>query len=196
MLGGLAACVVMLALGLPGVLALRRLTDRLTWLEEWAYGLPLGVVVGSLALLLLAIGLGRLSTALVLVVAAVSAGGALACGEDSARGPRRRGPRPAGRGSRRDNARANLGRAAVRRLRGLLASFGPLSTIILGAFVLRWVLIWSAMLTYKGGDLWASDVSVWSDWALHLGDVTAFVYGDNFRRRTRAMRAGRSPTTT
>ena len=53
MLGTVAACLVMLALGLPGVIALRRLAAHLTPLEEWAYGLPLGVVVGSLALLVL-----------------------------------------------------------------------------------------------------------------------------------------------
>src|SRR5690242_9631018 len=77
MLSGLVACVVMLALGLPGVVALRRLTGRLTPLEAWAYGLPLGEVVGSLAILVLAIIARELTTAIVLAVALVSAVGAL-----------------------------------------------------------------------------------------------------------------------
>src|SRR5947209_7514746 len=63
-------------MGLGGVATLRRLTDRLEPLERWAYGLPLGVVVGSLVLLALAIPLG-LQSWLVLLVAAASAALAL-----------------------------------------------------------------------------------------------------------------------
>jgi hypothetical protein len=61
-----------------------------------------------------------------------------------------------------------------------VAAFGPLSTAILGAFVVRWALLWAGALTYDSRGLWAGQSFIWGDWALHLGDVTSFVWGDNF----------------
>ncbi|MGH3810033.1 MAG: hypothetical protein ACRDRU_26115 [Pseudonocardiaceae bacterium] len=161
MLGAIATCLMLLALGLPGVIALRRLTGRLTTLETWVYGLPLGAVVGSLAMLVPAIIFGELSTGLVIVVAAVSLVGALCVWQ-------RLGvwQRPVGE--------------QASRWAGVLAVFGPLSAVILGLFVLRWAILWTGVLGYDGQGLWANQINIWGDWALHLGDVTSFVYGDNF----------------
>ena len=152
----IATGLMLLALGLPGVIALRRLTDQLTALEEWVYGLPLGVVVGSLALLGSATIFGGLSTGLVIVVAVVSLAGALWAWLWSPRRP------------------------AQEETTGRLAVFGPLSTVILGLFALRWAILWTGVLDYDGQGLWAGQINIWGDWALHLGDVTSFVYGDNF----------------
>src|SRR3954452_5835358 len=136
MLSGLAACGVMLALGLPGVVALRRLTDRLTSLEVWAYGLPLGEVVGSLAILVLAIIFRGLSTALVLVVGLVSAVGALLGWRGRAvtrvLGTIFRQPRL---GFAVTTTTSTGTATPARRLAVALLAFGPLSTFVLGAFI-------------------------------------------------------------
>lgn len=186
MLGTVAACLVMLALGLPGVIALRRLNARLTALEEWAYGLPLGVVVGSLALLTLAIIFRGLSTALVVAVAFASLAGALwawpwsilAARLGAAAARQRRLGFAATTTARRSPRHETV--PAQGPLVAVLALFGPVSLCILGAFIVRWAILWGTALTYDGQGLWASQTYIWGDWALHLGDVTSFVYGDNF----------------
>ncbi|HEY8601994.1 MAG TPA: hypothetical protein VIL85_26445, partial [Thermomicrobiales bacterium] len=180
----LISCLIVLALGLPGPLALRRLTDRLTPLETWSYGLPLGAVVGSLALLVLALAFGGLSAALVLVLAALNLAVAAwlwpwqtllgVAREANARG-QRLGFAATATSSRRKAAPIEQGAWA----KGL-ATFGPLSAIILGIFVVRWALLWAGAFNYDARGLWANQITLWGDWALHLGDVTAFVYGDNF----------------
>jgi hypothetical protein len=183
MLGVLAACLLMLAMGVPGVVALRRLTDRLNPLEEWAYGLPLGAIVGSLAMLVLAIIFNGLHLALILAVGAISAAGAawfwpwpvLAATVSAALGRQQRLGFAATTTARQDTATP-----ATNRLANALSVFGPLSTVILGAFVVRWALLWSSALVYDSRGLWANQINIWGDWALHLGDVTSFVYGDNF----------------
>ncbi|MBV8993795.1 MAG: hypothetical protein JO287_08860, partial [Pseudonocardiales bacterium] len=183
MLGAIATCLMLLAFGLPGVVALRRLTDRLTALEEWVYGLPLGAVVGSLVLLVLAIALGGLSTGLVIVVAAVSLIAALWAWSRSA--PLTVFALAMGRGDQLGFGTTTTPDTAVERVSPgwrtrLLAVFGPFSAIILGLFTLRWAILWAGALTYDGQGLWANQINIWGDWALHLGDVTSFAYGDNF----------------
>jgi hypothetical protein len=182
MLGAIATCMMLLALGLPGVIVLRRLTDKLTVLEEWVYGLPLGAVVGSLALLVLAIIFEGLSTGLVIAVAAISLAGALWAWPWSllvvefgaAVG------RQQGLGFAVTTMAWRRPEVVKSRLAGTLAVFGPLSAVILGFFALRWAILWSSALVHDGQGLWANQINIWGDWALHLGDVTAFAYGDNF----------------
>src|SRR5205085_11944126 len=65
-------------------------------------------------------------------------------------------------------------------LTAILTLFGPVSLCILGAFAVRWALLWATALQYDSRGLWASQTYIWGDWALHLGDVTSFVYGENF----------------
>ncbi|MGH3790170.1 MAG: hypothetical protein ACRDQ9_05110 [Pseudonocardiaceae bacterium] len=204
MLGAIATCLMLLALGLPGVIALRRLTDKLTVLEEWIYGLPLGAVVGSLALLVLAITFGGLSTGLVVTVAAVSLAGALWAwpwstltavfeavvgrqqvlefsATTTARHPvPEPSPSVAAVGQLLPRQLWRGQGETTNRLAGAVAVFGPLSTVILILFVFRWVILWMGALVYDRQGLWANQINIWGDWALHLGDVTSFVYGDNF----------------
>ena len=193
MVSGLLASLFLLALGLPGVAGLRRLTARLTTLECWAYGLPLGVVVASLLLLLLAVLAHDLSLALTLIVAVASLvvaaglgprqaimnalggvfGGDRNLGFAATTAPKRN------RKGKTDGAKTATAAPAPGLLDRALATFGPLSLCILGAFIVRWALLWHGALTYDATGLVAGQVNIWGDWALHLGDVTAFAYGDN-----------------
>ncbi len=198
MFGVLASCLLLLALGLPGTAALRRLTDRLTTLELWAYGLPLGVVVGSLLILLLGVLFGALRLPLVLVVAVGSlvVAAALgpwratsaALGETLGREQRLGFAAGAATTGKATSKGKGKGKATVATPSlperpslpdRLLTTFGPLSLCILGLFIIRWALLWRGALTYEATGLFAGQVNIWGDWALHLGDVTAFVYGDN-----------------
>ena len=186
MFGVLASCLFLLALGLPGTVALRRLTDRLTTLELGVYGLPLGVVLGSLTLLLLAVIASGLGLPLVLLVAvgSLAVAGALGpwCSIVAALGG------ALGRSQRLGFAATATAKgkgpveevvAAPNLLDRALATFGPLSLCILGAFIIRWALLWRGALTYDATGLVAGHVNIWGDWSLHLGDVTSFVYGGN-----------------
>jgi hypothetical protein len=154
----IATCLMLLALGLPGVIALRRLTNQLTSLEEWVYGLPLSAVLGSLALLVLAIMFGGLSTGLVIIVVMIILVGMLWVWPWSTRAEEQ----------------------PTSRRPGILAAFGALPAVILGLFALRWTILWTNALGYDREGLWANQINIWGDWALHLGDVTSFAYGDNF----------------
>ena len=53
-------------------------------------------------------------------------------------------------------------------------------TLVIGAFLLWWVILWSGALTYSAEGLWAGHRNIWADWALHIGDTASFAYGDNF----------------
>ena len=189
MVGFVAASLFLLALGLPGVAGLRRLDARLTSLEWWAYGLPLGVVVGSLALLASATIARALSLPLILLVALASVivatalagrlGGAFGGGRTlgfaatvAPRPPQRQpGDEQSGEPQPPSPAPGLLERA--------LATFGPLSLCIIAAFIVRWIFLWRSVLVTDASGLVAGQINVWGDWALHLGDVTGFVYGDN-----------------
>jgi hypothetical protein len=52
--------------------------------------------------------------------------------------------------------------------------------VLVGLLALRWVLFWRSALVVEPDGLWAGSVGIWQDWSQHLGDVTAFAYGDNF----------------
>jgi hypothetical protein len=169
------------ALGVPGVVVLARLTDGLHALETWVYGLVLGVVVGSLAMLGAALVLGRLSLGVVLGVSAVSVAAAAAGRPGTA--ARFRGV--LGREARAGDGepvppwpgtRARAAHAAT----AALGHVGPFSAVVLGAFALAWTVMFARLLVRNDEGLWAGQANVWADWSLHLGDVTSFAYGDNF----------------
>jgi hypothetical protein len=153
-MAAIPALAFLLCLALPGVLVLGRITDRLTWPERLAYGPVLGVVVGSLVLLASALALGELSRAAVIAVAAAGL---------AAAGVLRPRQRPA---------------VSWNRVR---EEFGGFSVAVLGGSAVLWGLLIARLLYRDGaGDLSAGLSNVWADWALHLGDVTSFAYGDNF----------------
>jgi hypothetical protein len=169
------ALLYLAALGVSGVAALRRLTCRMTPLEKWAYGLPLGNVVWSLVTLLLAIVVHRLTVPIVAIPALASVALALwlwPFGEFAAalrpRKPAKRGdvPPPS---------------PAEQLARLVMATIGPLSACVIVGFAIRWTILWRGALVFDAQQgLMAGHINIWGDWALHLGDVTSFVYGDNY----------------
>jgi hypothetical protein len=166
-------------MGAGGVAALRRCAGWLAPLEQLAYGLPLGVVAASLALLALAAAFG-LSAPLVVTVGIAATALAAALWPER---PAFASWRAAGRdrlaalGGR---SLASLGRAGALALRKAWLGGGLCPALVIGAFVLRWIALWRGALTYDAAGLWAGQAYIWGDWSLHLGDVTSFVYADNF----------------
>lgn len=144
------AVAVLAAFGASGVALLRHFAPSLDPLERIAYGVPLGNVVASLALLSLACAIG-FRVGLILAVAACGAASLLA------RSPAPRWPRFA-------------------RPRGAAL----LSIAVLAAFGLRWLWFWSGAMSVDASGLWAAQRSLWADGAQHLGDIASFAYGDNF----------------
>lgn len=155
-MGSLIASILFLAaLGAPGVAAVARFDPRLDRVERWAFGFPLGVVTGSLALLAAASVVGRLSVVVVagVAVAAIAVAAAIAW--------RGRGIRPAAAG-----APIAAGPAAVLAILGLSMA-----------------VFWLRAVALDSTGLWVAHVNLWGDWAQHLGDVTTFSYGENFPPR-------------
>lgn len=145
------ASLALTAMASLGVALLRRFAGDLDAVESLAYGIPLGAVVSSLAVLGLA-SLFGLTGALVAIVGAGSA--VIAIG---------------------------LGRGRWRQSSSSLRAAFPLVVVcVLGAFTIRWSILFHGSLAIDGAGLWAGHRNIWADWAQHLGDITSFAYGDNF----------------
>ncbi|HEX6292701.1 MAG TPA: hypothetical protein VFZ66_26190 [Herpetosiphonaceae bacterium] len=166
----LAALALLAAMGGLGIALLRRFTRVLDPLEQAAYGFTLGIVVASLALLVLACLLG-LSTILVVAV-----GTACAIGAAVLLWPDWR--LLAGRRARllRDQATSGI----VAAPRGSWPVVGIVPLLVIGGLVLRWALFWAGALNYTPDGLWVGHVNIWGDWPQHLGDVASFAYSANF----------------
>lgn len=201
-----AALALLAAMGALGIAALRRCLPALALLEQLAYGIPLGVVVASLLLLPLAIPFG-LTSALVVILGVGCAVGAVglwprgcrpdmraeAAKPETARAAVRREPR-ARNTRRKAQTRAGRPMAAAPQPAPPAAPRTPfaalvyaardrrnlLPVLVLGLFALRWAILWHGALTYRPDGLWAGQINIWGDWTQHLGDVSAFAYGDNF----------------
>lgn len=169
--GLLAALALLLAMGALGVALLRRFARLLHPLEQIAYGVPLGAVIASLALLVVAILVGHLSA---LLVVAIGLSSALAAGLIWPDWQILR--------------RLGLPRLGQPPISGIVAgerrtsrlNLGLLPLLVLGGFALRWALFWAGGLSYTADGLWAGHVNIWGDWPQHLGDVTSFAYSANF----------------
>ncbi|HXV77852.1 MAG TPA: hypothetical protein VD788_16195 [Candidatus Polarisedimenticolaceae bacterium] len=138
------------AMGALGIGLLARTAPWLDRLERWVYGATLGVVIGSLALLLLAWPLG-LTVRTVWLVAVGCAAGAVFL------------------------LRGGMGRTEPE-----ASSPGRFAVVVLLVLVVRLGLFWSGAVRVESDGMWVAYTGLWGDWAQHLGDVTAFVYGDNF----------------
>lgn len=169
MLGLLASILALIAMGLGGVAVLRRYAPGLTPLEIVAYGLPLGVIAATLATLALATVVG-LSWPLVVAVSVASLVAAWAVLLDREASNNE----PADRWA----AWRTLTPAKVALL--VRERVGLLPLIVLAGLLIRWIWAWKDAFTYTRTGLAAHQLNVWGDWALHLGDVTSFAYGDNF----------------
>ena len=153
-LSALAGLALLGAMGVLGVALLRRATDSLDALELIAYGFPFGIVAGSLVMLAAASMAGTLHAALIIGVGVVAVGLAVALWR-----------RREADGVREPSASDPWGRAAL---------------IVIALLLLRWAVFWGSALAVGPDGLWAGSVNIWGDWSQHLGDVTAFAYGDNF----------------
>ncbi len=168
-----ASLALMLAMSAPGIALLSRFARHLEPLERWSYGAPLGMVIGSLALVPVAtlIGLRVESVALVgigclLLAAAV-----------------RFAPR-VDRSTRWETKPAEAtSRVTVpgwRTVRPAVQRFGLLPILVIGAFAMRWAIFWRDAVTSSASGLYAGHVNLWGDWTVHLGIVSSFAYGANF----------------
>ena len=157
----LTALLLFAALASPGVAALRRRAPELSLLERLAYGVPLGMVAGTLLLFLLACLLGFTPA---VIVATATAWAALAW-------PLGAGTAP---GSRAWRAEVRSALDALRTPDGVAAA------IVLALFTARFALLWATVLRVDASGLSAGWVNLWADWGMHLGDVASFAYGANF----------------
>ncbi len=161
----LLSLVWLAALAAFGVAALYRVAPFLSRLERVAYGIVLGLVVGTLALLPLATLAGGLSPAIVVGVGVVSAGLAAALWF---------GPGGPGLTSARsvDDLRE--------RWWSWVFGLDPWGTVLIGVLSARWVFLWSGAIQRLEDGLWAGHEYLWSDWPTHIGIVTRFAWGENF----------------
>jgi len=159
MLSSCAALFVLAGMGWTGTEVLRKTGTGLNTLELFAYGVPLGVILSSLAILVLAGPFG-LSAALVWIVA---------LGGVAAIALRRGVPKW-----------ESLSRPFQR---GFWAAHGCGLSLFTGvvflAFAVRWILLFRSTLTLQADGLWAGHRNIWGDWAQHLGDVTSCADGEN-----------------
>ncbi len=155
------------AMAAPGIAILARFARWLTPLEQFAYGSVLGIVVGTLAMLPVAIAIGFTPLALAAIsVVAVALAIALHFGPG--------GPARWHRAT--DDPERSLGERIL-----LWASrLDPWATGLFVILIVRWALLWSSALTIQPDGLWAGHEVIWSDWPTHIGIVTRFAWGDNF----------------
>jgi hypothetical protein len=172
MIPPILSTLVLAAMGALGWAGLNRFGGHLSRLERFAYGVPIGMVVATLALALGAIAVG-LSAPLVLADALACAilAAWLSWGGGAFDGSL--GDRLATAARSIDWSPAGFARAARRRVRWLPA-------IVIVAFAIHGALYWPGALTYQDGALWAGHVNLWGDDTVHLGIVSSFAYGGNF----------------
>ncbi|MFN2476090.1 MAG: hypothetical protein ABR526_07100 [Chthoniobacterales bacterium] len=161
-----------------GIALLRRFAPSLWWLERIAYGVPLGAVLASLAMLATACVAGFTRRGVIVFMLLFALGAAVlwpwrlmlervnqCCESAAARFvdqlSRRRKQQPA----------AAPRKSGFRR-------FVPL--LVLGLLIIRWALLWPNAIKYEPECLRAGNGALWSDWTGHLSDVCSFAYGNNF----------------
>jgi hypothetical protein len=172
MIAVLLSLTYLAATGAFGVLLLHRLARcALDRLELVSYGAPFGVILGSAALLAASLA-GGLSAWTVMIVAAAAALCAVTM------------------------AWPQLGATKTApdlrtRMRGIrLPGFGLVADIrcriglfpiaVLTSLILLWGAFYLTMTSFRDGALWASQIHIWSDLPVHLGQITSFAYAGNF----------------
>ena len=152
-----ASLLLLVAMSALGIALLRGFLRHLTTLEQVAYGAPIGMVLGTLPLVPLAIPFG-FTPAVVLATglgcAALAAVLTLSTPNSTARWP-----------------------TNPRELRERVP-WAP--TLVIGAFAARWAQFFANAITFDGRGMVSGHVNIWGDWPVHLGIVSSFVYGDNF----------------
>lgn len=150
---GFLGCAALL-----GVALLHRLGAGLGRVEIVAYGPVLGTVLASVILLGLAGPLGFEAGAVattVFCLFGIAAYGSALVGLDE--------------------LRSLTGRWA----RALRDARTWVPAAVLGVIVVRLAVLWAGALSVEPDGLWAGHEYIWGDWSVHLGDTTAFAFGDN-----------------
>ncbi|HEU4571161.1 MAG TPA: hypothetical protein VFR93_00615, partial [Candidatus Limnocylindrales bacterium] len=156
------AVVVLALMAAGGILLLSWGCPFLTRAERFGYGAPLGMVLATDAILLLADATGSLSRVVVLAGTAIPlvVGFALAVRRGRLEPP---------------SSVGDLVRSFVPRDRGTW-----LALAIVAAFAVRWALFWPHAVDVRPDGIYATHVNVWGDYPVHLGNVASFVEADNF----------------
>lgn len=152
----IAAAAFLGVLGTFGVVALRRLAPLLSRLELVAYGAPMGTVLGTLVILVLARLVGLTAATLVATGAAFAATLLLA------------------------PSAFNWERVRSARLPREWTPAIWIPAVVIGLIGLRMVIFWAGALVYEEGNLVAGHVNIWGDWPVHLGIANSFAFGENF----------------
>ena len=150
MLSVLASLALLAAMGALGIALLVRFAQHLRPLEWFAYGAPLGMVIGTLALVPVSTLIGFRAVGVV--------GVGLGCALVAVLLLRRSPPIP---------------RPDPRRISWL-------PTIVIGAFAVRWAFFWRDAVTVGPDGMFAGHINLWGDWPVHIGIVSSFVDGANF----------------
>ncbi|HUF17792.1 MAG TPA: hypothetical protein VMS12_07095 [Thermoanaerobaculia bacterium] len=180
-----AALLLLGAFGFFGLVLLARYCgSALEPLEIWAFGPPIGIVAGSLALLSAACVVGLHPWLTIAVALVCVAGGvfALRTHPFEKRTPEEEKKKGKGTHARQSQPATPESRSRQTRLGlpSISASFGWIPALILSAFAVRWALFWWSGYSEDAAGLWAGNTGFWADWALHMGDVASFALGDNF----------------
>lgn len=138
-------------------------------LELFAYGAPLGIVLGSFAVLLTSLVIGLTPTTVAIVGVASVAGTAALLVSD-----RRRS-------CREGSVRSHTSRWSIWSIaEATRCHVRIFPSMVLIGLSLLWITFYAGMTFYRDGALWASQIHVWSDLSVHLGQITAFADGENF----------------
>ncbi len=190
MTAAVLSVAVLAAMGGLGWAAFERWFGHLSAVERFAYGVPVGMVVASLALVPGAIVTGGLGATLVLVdaLACVVLALIIAFGRGALTGEL--GPRIAHRyrAWRADTTPGGTGPPPASFPGALASALRPsvrrhvrwLPVIVIVAIAIHGAYYWPGALSYRPDGLWAGHVNVWGDYTIHLGNVSSFAYGDNF----------------
>lgn len=138
-----------------GIATLERFARFLSPVERWSYGIPLGMVVGTLPIVPLATVVGFTGPLIVATVAAEVAVAFVLLRGSGARRP------------------------VVPPWRWWLARGRWLPLVVIALLTARWLVTWSGAIVETDG-LVAGHVTLWGDWPIHLGNVASFAFGDNF----------------
>ena len=153
----LLSLALLAAMSSLGVALLRLFLGHLTTLEHVSYGAPIGMVVGTLPLVPLAIVFGFTPA----VVLGTGLGCALLAVVFTFSAPHSTDAWP----------------KTLDQLRNRIP-WAP--TLVIAAFAARWAHFFANAITFDARGMVAGHVNIWGDWPVHLGIVSSFVYGDNF----------------
>lgn len=168
----LTGLVLLATMGAFGVVLLCRIAPVLNALELIAYGIPLGTVCATIILLGLA-SFSGLHTLIVIMIGVACVVGILLLWPPSFRFDKLQSMLP-------PSDLVSPGIVAQRQVWSLPANVAVVPVLVISVFALRWAIFWSGALHYQPDGLWAGHINIWGDWPVHLGDVSAFVYSDNF----------------